>query len=410
MTDYEEYVFPNRIRLVHKQVPHTKIAHCGFFLDIGSRDEKPHQVGIAHFWEHMAFKGTKKRKAYHILNRVESVGGELNAYTTKEKICFYASLLDNHFEKAVELLTDITFNSTFPEKEIEKERGVILEEMSMYLDDPGDAIQDDFDEVIFGEHPLGQNILGTKESVNGFTREQFDEFIKENIDTGKIVFSSVSALPMSKVVKIVSKYFENIPDLKAPRKRILFNDFSPKTLFVGKAISQAHCAIGTTSYSLYDEKRIPFFMLVNLLGGPGMNSRLNLSIREKYGFVYAIDASMHAYQDTGLFSIYFATEAKTLERCIKLVNKELKKLREVPLGTMQLHTTKQQIMGQLAMSEESNIGLMLMMGKSILDLNTIETLNSVFDKIKSVSPMEIMEMANEILTEERISSLVFTPE
>ena len=410
MKEYDEFIFPNGIRLVHRQVSNTKIAHCGCILNIGSRDEKPHQQGIAHFWEHMAFKGTQKRRAYHILSRVDSVGGELNAYTTKEKICFYASLLDQHFEKAVELIIDITFNSTFPEKEITKERSVILEEMAMYKDDPGDAIQDEFDEVVFKNHSLGYNILGTQESVRGFEKEDFYAFIKENLNTDEVIFSSVSALPFKKVLKIVEKYLKDIPTYRSERKRKPFDGFVPDTVIQPKSISQAHCITGTTSFSLHDKRRVPFFLLVNLLGCPGMNSRLNLGIREKYGFVYSIDASVTAYHDTGLFVVNFATEKQTLNRCISLLMKELRKLRETPLGSMQLHQAKQQLIGQLAMSEESNLGFMLMMGKSILDLGRVETLNEVFESIKSVNASDLLEIANLVLPEERLSMLTYLPE
>ncbi|MEM1136619.1 MAG: pitrilysin family protein [Bacteroidota bacterium] len=410
MKEYEEYIFPNGIRLVHRQVSNTKIAHCGCILNIGSRDEQAHQQGIAHFWEHMAFKGTQKRRAYHILSRVDSVGGELNAYTTKEKICFYASLLDQHFEKAVELISDITFNSTFPEKEIRKERSVILEEMAMYKDDPADAIQDEFDEVIFENHSLGYNILGTNESVRSFNKDDFYTFIRENLNTHEVIFSSVSALPFKKVLKITEKYFNDFPLHRTDRKRIAFSDFKASQVTQNKPISQAHCITGTTSFSIHDKRRVPFFLLVNLLGGPGMNSRLNLGIREKYGFVYSIDASVTAYQDTGLFSVNFATEKNTLDKCIYLLEKELKKLREVPLGSMQLHQAKQQLIGQLAMSEESNLGFMLMMGKSILDLGRIETINEVFDSIQAVTAQELMEIANTVLPEERLSMLTYLPE
>src|SRR6478735_110553 len=197
--EYEIYTLKNGIRVVHREVNHTKIAHCGFVLDVGSRDEEIDQQGLAHFWEHMAFKGTKKRKAYHIINRLEISGGELNAYTTKEKICFYASILDKHYEKAIELLTDITFFSTFPSKEIEKEKSVILEEMSMYADAPEDAIHDDFESLIFKNHPLGYNILGTNDTVSLFTKHDFLKFISENVDTEKLIFSSVGNIPFSKV-------------------------------------------------------------------------------------------------------------------------------------------------------------------------------------------------------------------
>ncbi|MEN7550668.1 pitrilysin family protein [Rapidithrix thailandica] len=408
--DYYLHTFPNGIRLVHKQVEGTQIAHCGFVLDIGSRDEKADQQGMAHFWEHMAFKGTEKRKAFHILNRLDSVGGELNAYTTKEKICFYASVLDLHFDKAVELLTDITFHSTFPEKEIQKEKGVILEEMSMYKDDPADAIADEFDEVIFGDHQLGRNILGTRESVSGFQQADFLRFIRENLSTERLVFTSVSALPMKEVIKKVGKYLSALPVIASERVRLPFEIYQPKQEKILKPISQGHCVIGTTAYSIYDEKRLPFFFLTNVLGGPGMNSRLNLGIREKYGFVYDINASYNTFSDCGLFSIYFGSEKNTLNRCIGLVGKEMKRLRERKLGVMQLHQAKQQLMGQLAIAEESNINMMLVIGKSILDLEKVESIQSIFQKIEAITAELLLDIANEIFAEEKLSMLQYLPE
>jgi len=408
--EIEEHVFPNGIRLAHKQVNNTKIAHCGFVLDVGSRDERPHEQGIAHFWEHMAFKGTERRKAFHILNRIDSVGGELNAYTTKEKICFYASLIDTHFEKAVELLTDITFHSTFPEKELQREKGVILEEMMMYLDDPGDAILDEFDELVFPGHPLGWNILGNKESVSDMQRAHFQDFIAHNLNTHQLVFASVSALPFKKVLKTVGRHLSALPEQKPERERLHFSGYTPKQHTVLKPINQAHCIMGNTAFSLYQKERIPFFVLVNLLGGPGMNSRLNLSIREKHGFVYAIDANNSAYQDVGLFSISFATDPKSLERCLKLVMRELKRLREQKLGSLQLHTAKQQLMGQLAMAEESNLGLMLMIGKSMLDMGKVEELGAVFAQIEKVTPEHLLELANQVFNDSDMSMLTYLPE
>ncbi|PTX19575.1 putative Zn-dependent peptidase [Pontibacter mucosus] len=409
MLDYQIYTLPNGIRVVHKQVLHTKIAHSGFVMDIGSRDELPEEQGLAHFWEHMAFKGTQKRKSFYILNRLEAVGGELNAYTTKEKICFYSSVLDKHFEKSFELLTDITFNSIFPEREIEKERGVILEEMSMYLDTPEEAVVDEFDAVVFEGHALGNNILGTKESVSGFQKQDFLNFISRNLSTDALVFCSVSNLPFGKVVKLAEKYLSDIPSIKKQRERVPFTGYQPKTVTLEKPISQAHCVIGCPAYALADDRRIPFFMLNNLLGGPGMNSRLNLAVREKHGLVYTIDSNYATYIDTGLLTIYFGTEKKQLKRTTALVLKELKKLREIPLGSLQLHTAKEQLMGQLAMAEESNMGLMMMLGKSILDQDRVESLNEIFDKIKSITASDLADIANDVLREENLSILNYVP-
>ncbi|MBF9253414.1 insulinase family protein [Pontibacter sp. 172403-2] len=409
MPDYHIHTLPNGIRIVHKQVQHTKIAHSGFILDIGSRDELPDQLGLAHFWEHMAFKGTLKRKSFHILNRLESVGGELNAYTTKEKLCFYSSVLDKHFEKSFELLTDITFHSIFPEKEIEKERGVILEEMSMYLDTPEEAIVDEFDAVVYEGHPLGNNILGTTESVSGFVKQDFLNFINRNLSTDALVFCSVSNLPFEQVLKLAQKFLGDIPVIQQHRTREPFSHYVPKTVTVEKAISQAHCVLGCPAYALNDDRRIPFFMLTNLLGGPGMNSRLNLAVREKHGLVYTIDANYATYIDTGLLTIYFGTEKKQLRRTTALVLKELKKLREKQLGSLQLHTAKEQLMGQLAMAEESNMGLMMMLGKSILDQNKVEPLNEIFDQIRSITASDLLDIANDVLRDDQLSFLNYVP-
>ncbi len=410
MVDYNLFTLPNGIRVVHKQVPSTKIVHCGFVLDIGSRDEREDQLGIAHFWEHMAFKGTKKRKAFHILNKLDSVGGELNAYTTKEKICFYASALDKHMESAFELLQDITFESVFPEKQIENEKGVILEEMSLYHDSPEDAIQDEFDNVVFKDHPLGKNILGTPSSVRSFHRGDFQDFLKANLNTERVVFSCVGNVPFKKVQRLAEKYFGAIPQYTAKKQRVDFGSYTPSHEVVSRNITQAQCAIGTTAYSLNDKNRLPLYMLINVLGGPGMNSRLNLALREKYGFVYNIEAAYHPYSDTGLLAIFYGTEQKQVNRSRRLIDKELRLLREKPLGTMQLHKAKEQLIGQLAMAEENNTSLMLMMGKTLLDLDKVDSLDSIFKKIRSLDSSTLQDVAQEALAESRMSSLTFTSE
>lgn len=409
MNDHELIELPNGIRIIHKQISNTKIAHVGIMLDIGSRDETPEEQGIAHFWEHMAFKGTKKRKSFHIINRLDSLGGELNAYTTREKICFYASVLDNHLDKAVELLADITFNSTFPEKEIEKERMVILEEMAMYRDTPEDAIQDDFDEMLFDQHPLGSNILGTSETVNSFIQKDFVNFLKRNLNTEKIILSSVGNYSAKKLKKMAEKYLSDIPHKNHTTERNYFEGAPSLIKAVEKPITQAHVALGRTSYSLKDENRIPFFLLINILGGPSMNSRLNLSLREKHGFVYGIDASYTPYYETGSLAIYFATDPKNLKKSLKLIDREFELLKKSPLGHMQLHKAKQQLKGQLAMSEENNNAMMLMMAKSILDLNRVPDINELFDKIDQASGTHLMELARQNFNKDEMSQLTFLP-
>lgn len=409
-TQCKVHTLDNGIRIAHQEVAHTQVAHCGFILDVGSRDEKPHQLGIAHFWEHMAFKGTNKRKAYHIINRLESVGGELNAYTTKEKICFYASFLDKHYEKALELLADITFDSIFPENQIKRERNVILEEMAMYQDSPEDNLQDEFDAIIFKNHPLGNNILGTTESVASFRRQDFQNFIRKNIDTGRIVFSTVGNLPFEKVIKLATKYLAHIPKASAKVCRIPFDTYQAQQTTLKHSAQQAYCAIGRPAYHRSHPQKLVFFMLNNILGGPGMNSRLNLSLREKQGWVYSIEANYHPFADTGLFAIFFATEPRHFERSIALVLKELKLLKEQSLGKIQLHNAKEQLFGQLAMAEENNLNFMLMMGKSILDNVEVESLDTIFEDIKKITADDLLEVAHEIFDENMLSIFRYLPE
>lgn len=410
MKEFELIELENGIRVLHRQITDSKIAHVGIMLDIGSRDELENEQGLAHFWEHMAFKGTKKRKAFHIINRLESLGGELNAYTTKEKICFYSAVLDNHLDKSFELLSDITFNSIFPERQIDRERQVILEEMSMYRDTPEDAIQDEFDELIFPNHSLGRNILGTTDTVASFHRDDFNSFLDRNLDTSRIVVSSVGNYPVSKVKRMAMKYLRELPTLTRKMERASFEGYVPIRQEKKKTITQAHFAMGKTSFHISHEKRIPFFFLVNLLGGPGMNSRLNLALREKHGLVYGVEAGFSPYQDTGQFGIYFATDQGQLKKAQRLLLREIEALKKKPLGHLQLHKAKQQIKGQLAMSEENKNAFMLMMAKSMLDLNRLPNINEVFKKIDNLSAPELQELAIETLEISDMSSLTYLPE
>lgn len=399
----------NGIRIVHQEITHTRLVHSGFVLDIGSRDETREQEGLAHFWEHMAFKGTKKRKAFHILNRLDSVGGELNAYTTKEKICFYSSVLKTHFNKSAELLCDITFNSIFPPKQIEKERQVILEEMAMYRDSPDDSLQDEFDGTIFQNHSLGRNILGTEETVSNFTQQDFFDFISSRLDTSRIVFSVVGNISFAKVLKQVESFLEEIPAKKILFTRSSFNHYTPKNQVIHKEISQAHCAIGKPALSLFDEKRFKLYLLNNILGGPSMNSRLNLALREKYGYVYNIESIYQAYTDTGFVGIFYGTEEKSSAKARKIVLKEIKSLREKKLGTMQLHMAKEQAIGQMAMAEENYASLMLVFGKTLLDKNKIDSLDSIFKIIRNASAEDLQDIAQEVFDEDQFSFLTYLP-
>ncbi|MBL7847855.1 MAG: insulinase family protein [Cyclobacteriaceae bacterium] len=409
MRDYSLHTLSNGIRVVVNRVTSTKIVHCGIMLDIGSRDETPANQGIAHFWEHMAFKGTRKRKAFHILNRLESLGGELNAFTDKEKILFYASLRDDYFERAVELLSDITFHSIFPTPQINRERSVILEEMAMYHDDPEGSLQDEFDKLIFGSHPLGMNILGTEKTVRSFHRSDFQHFVREHLDTTRLVFTVVGNVTLEKVVRLAEKYMGAVPRLTNKKKRKPFSVYRPNEITLRRTVKQARCAMGRTAFSVSDPRRGTFYLLTNILGGGGLNSRLNLSLREKYGFVYSIGAHFVPFTDTGLFVISFGTEPSQLNRSISLVREELRKLRDGKLGVRQLSSAKEQIMGQVAMAEESNISFMMMMGRSLLDLGRIPPLEEIFSRIRETSAEDLRDMSTEMFDESQLSYLRMEP-
>lgn len=395
--------------MVHQQITTTNIVHCGIFLGIGSRDENIANQGIAHFWEHMGFKGTRRRTSLDIIESLDSIGGELNAFTDKEKVVFYASVRDQYFERAVDVLTDITFHSTFPEKEITKERSVILEEMAMYFDSPDDSIQDELEAVIFKNHPMGMNILGNEDTVRAFRKKDFVSFFADHADNRKIVFSCIGNISLSEVERIARKYLERKPSFKSTVRRKKFGTYNRREKVIQRGAKQSRCAIGRDAYPLMHKNRIPFYVMSNILGGPGMNSRLSLSVREKYGLVYAIDAQYLTYTDTGMFAIYFGTEPTQLKKCMALIRKEMDKLVDKKLSARELASAKEQIKGQLALSEENNLGLMIMMGRSVQDLGTVPQLEEVFDKIDEVTALSLQEVAGEMFDEEDLSYLLMEP-
>lgn len=406
---YQIRELENGIRIVHQEVSSTRLVHCGFILDIGSRDEKKEQEGLAHFWEHMAFKGTEKRKAFHIINRLDSVGGELNAYTTKEKICFYATVLRQHWTKAAELLCDITFNSTFPERQIDKERQVILEEMAMYRDSPDDAVQDEFDKLLFPDHSLGYNILGTESTVGQFSQVDFLNFVSQHLDSSRVVCSVVGNISFQKALRTLEPLLSSIPATKRFAKRHPVSRYEPATGIQYKEITQTHCALGKPALSMFDERRFKLYLLNNILGGPSMNSRLNMALREKHGLAYSIESVYQAFTDNGFIGIYYGTEEKAAAKARKIVLREIQKIREKKLGTMQLHMGKEQTIGQMAMAEENYSGLMLVYGKNLLDKGKIESLEEIFKKIRSCTAEELQDLANEVYDVDRFSFLTYLP-
>ncbi len=400
------HTLDNGIRLVHHRIP-GMVAHCGIIINTGSRDETEKEHGIAHFIEHMLFKGTGKRKAYHILSRLEDVGGELNAYTTKEETAIHASFLKNDYERTIELISDITFNSVFPEKEIEKEKDVVIEEINSYLDNPSELIFDDFEELIFSGQPIGRNILGSPESVKSYSRKTITDFIQNNYNTHEMVFCSVGNIPDDKILKLFKTYFAGIVTYNNEPRSSRIWTYKPASLIKKKDTFQNHCIIGNLAYDLKDDKRMGMFLLNNILGGQGLNSRLNLSLREKNGLAYNVESSYNPYCDTGIFSIYFGTDARYLNKSISIAMSELNKLRTTKLGTIQLSKARNQIKGYLARGYENHESLMLSLGKSLLVFNKIDTIEDICEKIDSVTASELLETANEIFEPAKLSTLIY---
>jgi predicted Zn-dependent peptidase len=404
--DLTYHTLPNGIRMVHCQTA-SEVAHCGVIINAGSRDELPGEHGIAHFIEHMLFKGTSHRKAYHILSRLEDVGGELNAYTTKEETAIHASFLKEHYPRAMELIADLLFSSTFPPAEIEKEKEVIMEEINSYLDNPAEYIFDEFEEMVFPGQPIGRNILGTPETVRTVTAERIRRFIKHNYSTYQMVFCSVGAIGPVKIRTLFEKYFSLAEASNGMRRKKTEYRYTPVTRERKMDTYQNHCIIGNIGYDLHHDKRMGLFILNNILGGQGMNSRLNLSLREKRGYAYNVESVYNPYTDTGLITIYFGTDTRNLEKSIALTLSELDKLRRQPLGTLQLSRAKNQIRGYLARAYENHESLMLSLGKSLQIFDRIDSMTELFRKIDAVTTSELTEIAGTVFDRSSLSTLIY---
>lgn len=407
MENYHFYQLNNQIRGVHQELTSSPIAHFGITIKSGSREEREDEQGLAHFIEHTIFKGTTKRKPFHILSRLDVVGGELNAYTTKEETCIYASFLSGYYERAMELISDILFNSVFPKHEIEKEKDVVIDEINSYLDSPSEQIFDDFEEQIFQGHTIGRNILGTKKSVKSFTQEDLIRFLKRTYIGEHIVFSSIGNISPKKIEKLAHKYFEFPLWSKTKVDRTAFNNYKTKKIELEKDTHQAHCLMGVPSFDMHHPRRREMVLLNSLLGGMGLNSRLNLNIREKHGVTYTIESNYSAYSDTGLFSIYFGSEKVASARIIKLVFKELNKLKETSLGIKQLHQSKEQLKGHIALAQENKVNLMLALGKSLLYFDKIDTNQEIFDSIDKITSSDLLDLSNMVFQEDQLSMLIY---
>lgn len=396
---YNIHTLSNGLRIIHEPSS-SKVAYCGFAVDAGTRDEAENEQGMAHFVEHLIFKGTRKRKAWHILNRMENVGGDLNAYTNKEETVIYSAFLTEHFGRALELLADIVFHSTFPQNEIEKETEVIIDEIQSYEDTPSELIFDDFEDMIFRNHPLGRNILGRPDLLKKFRSEDAMAFTSRFYQPSNMVFFVLGDFNFQKIVRQVEKLLVDLPLVTVENQRTIPPLYVPEQLVVHKETHQAHVMIGSRGYNAYDDKRTALYLLNNILGGPGMNSRLNVSLRERRGLVYTVESNLTSYTDTGAFCIYFGTDPEDVDTCLKLTYKELKRMRDVKMTSSQLMAAKKQLIGQIGVASDNNENNALGMAKTFLHYNKYESSESVFRRIEALTAEGLLEVANEMFAEE----------
>ena len=405
--NYHTHTLSNGLRIIHAP-NQSAVAYCGFAIDAGTRDEAENEQGLAHFVEHLLFKGTQKRHAWHILNRMEHVGGDLNAYTNKEETVVYSAFLAEHFPRAVELLADIVFHSTFPQTEIDKEVEVIIDEIQSYEDSPCELIFDDFEELIFPHHPLGRNILGKPDLLHQFKSEDALRFTNRYYQPNNMIFFVQGNVEFKRVVRLVEKATADLSSNASTFERKRPEVYIPQTLTLHRDTHQAHVMIGSRGYDAHNEKRTALYLLNNILGGPGMNSRLNVSLRERSGLVYNVEANLTSYTDTGVFCIYFGTEHKDVERCIRLVKKELKKLCDKPLSPIQLAAAKKQIIGQIGVARDHAENTALGMAKTFLHYHKMDDPQDIFQRIEALTAKELWEVSNEMFAEENLSSLIYT--
>ncbi len=391
----------------------SPVAYCALSIKAGTRDENPACNGIAHLTEHMLFKGTTTRGALRINNFLERLGGELNAYTTKEETVIHATVLKEDIAKAVELLSDLAFNSLFPEKELKKEIEIVLDEISSYKDTPSEQIFDDFDKYIFGDHPLANPILGTPKSIKRVSKRDILDFTEHYYRPANMSFSIAADIDPGKGARLVEKFFgKRVNNGEAPNGKVkkeieLSCSTSGETRLVTKKTYQVHCVTGATAYSLYNDMRLPLALLTNILGGPALNSRLNQSLREKHALAYTVDASYTPYTDTGLFTIYFGSDRNNLSKCRDIVAKEISLLKERELNATALKAAKKQLLGQLAISTDNAETQCLSMGKSLLFYGKVEPIEDLIDRISKIEASQIHKAAVEILDEKRLFTLIY---
>ncbi|MBP3425177.1 MAG: insulinase family protein [Rikenellaceae bacterium] len=403
--EFDTFTLPNGIRCIHRN-NRSKVAHCCLMVNAGSRDELPEELGAAHLTEHTLFKGTTRRKAYQINCRLENLGGELNAFTTKEDTTIHATTLRGDFSKAVELIGDIVFNSTFPDREVEREKEVVIDEINTYRDIPAETIFDGFEAELFAGSSLAGNILGTSRSVRRISPEMLRGFVRRTYTPDQMVFASIGGMSSAAVERTLHKYLDGV---EARQRDFVRTAPAPIERFeksVHKAgVHQAHCILGGRAYSLQDPKRLPLALLINMLGGPAANSMLNILLREHNGLSYTVEASYNPISDSGLSTIYFSSDRDKVERCLELVRGQLRRLCEQKLSTLKLSMAKKQYMGQFAISMENPEGNMMGAAKSMLVFGEVDDSDVIYRKISAVTAEQLMEVANEIFPE--FSTLIY---
>ena len=419
---YNTYTLDNGLRIIHLPSD-SKVVYCGYQINAGTRNEEPGEEGLAHFCEHVTFKGTERRKAWHILNCLESVGGDLNAYTNKEGTVYYSAILKEHIARAVDLLTDIVFHSVYPQAEIDKEVEVICDEIESYNDSPAELIYDEFENIIFKGSPLGHNILGTAEQVRSFKTEDALRFTRKLYRPDNAIFFAYGDIDFKKLVRLLKKSFLSeerrvkSEKFNSPEAQAQFNiqhstfntqhSFEGQTIVMQKNTHQAHVMIGTRAYDVNDSRRMPLYLLNNMLGGPGMNAKLNLALREHNGLVYTVESTMVAYGDTGVWSIYFGCDEHDVKRCLRLVRKELDKFMQKPLSDAQLKAAKKQIKGQIGVACDNRENFALDFGKSFLHYGWEKNVDRLYEQVDEITAEQIQAVAQELFDKDRLTTLIF---
>ena len=389
------------------QAQRSSVAHVVVAIRAGSRDELDHQQGLAHFLEHNLFKGTSKRKAYHILSRLDDVGGELNAYTTKEETIIHASFLKTDFRRSFELIYDVLANSTFPEKELEKEKEVIKDEISSYKDAPGESIFDYFEAHIFRGDPLGRNILGTPESVDKLRRDDILELQSRTYTADRIKLAVVGPFGSERVERTVAELFAGFQFADSDWENTFKGDGQPDRVVENLAQFQDHYMVGWRTCGIHGHDRRSLSLLNNILGGPAMNSRLGLNIREKHGIAYNIESYLNLYSDVGMMGIYLGCDPQQTEKAADLVAKEVTKLRETKLGTLQMSKAKKQFLGQMAMSEDNGLNSAVGAARALLHFGRVNDFETVAAKIQAISAEQLQDVANAYLERDKAFELIY---